>query len=205
MTKTIAAIFFFLAFAYRAVAAPQAAQPVQPGPQDLTKLIQALKSKDFGTRMDAAERLAKMGDRAAKAIPALIEMLSDTEKFYFDGIVDGKMTGGSRSGGDAASDALAAIGKPSIGPLVAALEAHKNALIRWGAAVTLGKINDPASVDPLIKALSDKDKSVKGAAVWALGRLKDRRAVAPLKALLDKETDSYIRQAAEDAIQSILK
>jgi HEAT repeat protein len=141
-------------------------------PDDVQKLIQALQSKDLGTRMAAAKDLGAMAGRAEPAVPFLIRMLGDTEKFYFDGFIEGRMTGGSRSGGDEAAEALVRIGEPSLQPLIAALDTQADPLVRWGAAGALGKINDGRSVEPLIRALADKDESVARAAAWSLGHMK---------------------------------
>jgi len=69
------------------------------------------------------------------------------------------------------------------------------------AARKLGEIGSPA-VQSLIRALSDPDEWVRGAAAWALGEIKDKRAVEPLRKLLN-DPSSAVRQAAREAMGKI--
>jgi len=56
------------------------------------------------------------------------------------------------------------------------------------------------AVEPLIEALK-KDKEVRKAAAWALGEIGDARAVEPLIEALKK--DKEVREAAAEALNSI--
>jgi HEAT repeat protein len=57
-------------------------------------------------------------------------------------------------------------------------------------------------VDTLIQKLKDKDLSVRCAAAWALGKIKDTRAVKPLIAVL-KDNVSNVRWSAVVALREI--
>jgi HEAT repeat protein len=71
------------------------------------------------------------------------------------------------------------------------------------AAVYLGELKDPNTVDPLIKALDDKNSVfVRYSAAWALGELKDPKAVGPLIKLLEDD-DSLIRTGSAEALGKI--
>ena len=72
--------------------------------------------------------------------------------------------------------------------------------VRTQAALLLGKLGDPAGVDPLIKALGDDSKTVRAMAAQSLGKLGGDRAITALKALLPREPDSFARGQIEKAL-----
>ena len=59
----------------------------------------------------------------------------------------------------------------------------------------LGKIGGPA-VEPLIRALQDKNSRVRIGAAWALGKTKDRRAVGPLIRHLEDKSNVVRAESA---------
>jgi HEAT repeat protein len=72
---------------------------------------------------------------------------------------------------------------------------------RWKAAESLGRMRDPAAVDPLIDTLWDDDSRVRLKAAWALGRIGDPRALRPLQRLYRMENEwaqEIIGQALEE-------
>src|SRR5512136_294879 len=72
---------------------------------------------------------------------------------------------------------------------------------RWKAAESLGRMEDPAAVDPLIDTLWDDDARVRLKAAWALGRIGDPRALRPLQRLYRIENEwaqEIIGQALEE-------
>jgi HEAT repeat protein len=75
-----------------------------------------------------------------------------------------------------------------------------NYKVRVQAALVLGKLGDARAVQPLIKALADQNKTVRGIAAQALGQLGDSSAVDPLRALLRRESESFVRGQAERAV-----
>jgi HEAT repeat protein len=54
------------------------------------------------------------------------------------------------------------------------------------AALTLGRLNDPRAVNPLLEVfVRSRDPELHEAAIWALGELRDVRAVPTLIQILD--------------------
>ncbi|HBU48977.1 MAG TPA: hypothetical protein DEB46_11770 [Myxococcales bacterium] len=70
---------------------------------------------------------------------------------------------------------------------------------RITAAETLGRIGDKRAVDPLIRALDDKD--VQWAAIEALSMIKDKRAITPIARFLNHEADE-VRMATVEALSA---
>lgn len=113
--------------------------------------------------------------------------------------------------------------------LIKALQYEKDWEVRWGAALALGRIKDKSATQDLIRALGDKDKHVRMAAIralanigsadvekiapflnddyefvrceaaWALGRTGDKRALGPLSRALSDE-DIFVRRGAAWAL-----
>jgi HEAT repeat protein len=71
--------------------------------------------------------------------------------------------------------------------------------VRWWAAEALGRLGDPAAVEPLLAALSDEASVVRAWAARALGQLGDLQAFEPLLATLSDE-DSFVRTWAAEAL-----
>lgn len=74
--------------------------------------------------------------------------------------------------------------KPAISELIRLLPTELNKVIRNNMARALGKIADPQAVNVLSEALFDEDYYVKLSSAWALGQIKDNRAVQPLLRLI---------------------
>lgn len=72
--------------------------------------------------------------------------------------------------------------------------------VRTQAALLLGKLGDPAGVEPLIKSLGDDNKTVRAMAVQSLGKLGGEKAAAALKGLLPREQDAFVRTQIEKAL-----
>jgi HEAT repeats len=75
--------------------------------------------------------------------------------------------------------------------------------VRTQAALLLGKLGDKAGVEPLIKALTDDNKTVRAMAAQSLGKLGGDNAALALKALLEREKDSFVRTQTEKALASL--
>jgi hypothetical protein len=72
--------------------------------------------------------------------------------------------------------------------------------VRTQAALLLGKLGDPAGVEPLIKSLGDDNKTVRAMAVQSLSKLGGDKALAALKGLLVHEPDTFVRTQIEKAL-----
>jgi HEAT repeat protein len=130
---------------------------------------------------------------------------------------------------DRVIQALVEIGKPAVQPLILALNDDKSN-VREAAAETLGRIEDPVSVEPLIqrlqdedigirivignaltkigkpavpalvRMLTDKNADVRKTAAETLGRMKDAESIESLVRLL-KDDDFGVRCAAEHSLR----
>lgn len=177
-------------------------------------LIGALRHHDDDVRWKAAIALGEIGD--PRAIEPLITLLCDEDRF-----VKGR-----------AAHALGLFGEAAVDPLIRALR-EGDGNLRWGAAIALGKIQNPRAVEPLIRALADKYENVRaesaaalaaigkpalepllqflkfsdGAArlevVTALGELQDTGAIQPLIQMLEN-ADEEERKVIADALDAIL-
>ena len=99
--------------------------------------------------------------------------------------------------------AHAAAPKAKIDELCKAVVEDSNYKVRVQAAIVLGKLADPGSVDCLAKALGDANKTVRGIAAQALGQIGDARAADPLRGLLQSEADPFVKSQAEKALAAL--
>jgi HEAT repeat protein len=90
-----------------------------------------------------------------------------------------------------------------VGDLCKAVVEDPNYKIRVQAALVLGKLNDPSAVPALVRALGDANGTVRGIAAQALGQLGDAAAADPLRELLRRERDGFVRSQAEKAIAAL--
>ena len=123
-------------------------------------LVAALEDQDDGVRAAAAAGLGKLAD--PRAVEPLIAALQR----------------GGESVRSAAARALGQIGDPRAVEPLAAVRGE-----RWWAVTALGQIGAPA-LDPLIAALRDDDRRVRGIAADALGAIGDTRAIPALASAL---------------------
>ena len=174
--------------------------------EDIDGLVEALGSNDGLTRQRAALALGDIG--GVKAAEPLIRALGDPLTAVRE----------------AAADSLALLGNPAVGPLVELIEhpeASENYeepeaaegtmkvtgsggrrwevetrrdLRRVYAAAILGEIADPAAVEPLVRALHDRNDDLRCQASGALAKF-GRRAVEPLAAML-ADPDPEVRIVA---------
>lgn len=142
-------------------------------PRAVEALIAVLRDPVSNVRREAAASLGEMKD--PRAADALIVAFKDS-----DVNVRGK-----------AAEAVVSIGAPAVEPLLAALT-ESDANVRACAAITLGEIKDPRSVDALIATLKDADAKVRGWAAVSLGAITDHRALESLMAAL-KDANAGVR------------
>ena len=84
--------------------------------------------------------------------------------------------------------------------LTKALIEDPNYKVRVQAALVLGRLGDHSTVPSLIKALADPNKTVRAIAAQALGQLADHDAADPLRELLKREGDPFVRSQTEKAL-----
>ena len=151
--------------------------------KDVPGLVKSLGHTDIDVQYMAVEALGDLQDPAA--ISPLIHMLSEDQY----SAVRWK-----------SAEALAKIGKDSVGPLIVLLR-HPDEDVRWKAAIALGEIGDVRAIDPLIGLLGDQDHYVKGRVAVALGMI-GQPAVPPLIRAL-REGDGSLRWGAAIALGRI--
>lgn len=157
----------------------------QLGSQATPSLVEYLNRQDVhvSVRVLVAKTLGAI--RATNATDDLIEALQ-TEGH---GLVEG-----------AAARALGEIGdRRATSALIHLLTARGT--MSEAASEALGKLNDPQAIPALMAALSHDWLGTRVQAARSLGKLKDRRALAPLKKVLGNfEADFALRQAAAEAL-----
>ena len=93
--------------------------------------------------------------------------------------------------------------KAAVAALVPLVTGDSDASVRRSAAAMLAKLPDAASVDALVKGLSDGDDNVRGIAASALGKIKDTRAVEPLLSVLKGDPKPMVRLQSALALAKI--
>lgn len=168
----------------------------QETPARVREQIERLYSFDPVERWNAAMELGRMGEAAAGAVPSLIELLNDSGRLAVRS-AEGQSSPSSVA--EAAVLALVSIGDAAVEPLIASLDSRDPG-VRTMAADGLGRIEDPRTIEPLIKVLqSDEDALVQAAAVDALRKKKDPRVLEAL--LLAEENENWVvRSLAKRAV-----
>jgi len=94
-------------------------------------------------------------------------------------------------------------GDTALASFLVALQ-HPDHRVRWHGVRGLGRLRDPRSLGPLVRALKDDRWEVRERAALALGQLGDLQAVPALAAAWeDKAEDSDVREAAGKALLDI--
>lgn len=156
--------------------------------KDIEKLIEDMISSPNSPRgATVADELVKIG---ASAVESLIFTLERRDNFkYRDINVKIKVI-----------EILGIIRDTrAIGPLIDILKLENNPNIRGEAAGALVRIGAP-TVEPLIAALKDENKNVRYEIAWALGEIRDQRAMKPLITILQKDKDADVRRTAAWAV-----
>jgi HEAT repeat protein len=93
--------------------------------------------------------------------------------------------------------------KAAVAALLPLVSSDKDASVRRAAIAVLARLPDAASVDTLIKGLSDDTDSVRGVSATALGNIKDNRAVDPLLSILKDDPQPMVRLQSALALAKI--
>lgn len=162
--------------------------PPPPQEEPVEPWIEALKGANEERRLEAAQKLARMGPRAAPAVPALTEALND--KFTRIRLQ--------------AAEALASVGPEAKSAVPALIERtgdkEKDAKVRDQAVVALARI-DPQSPEVLAalgKAFRDRDAVVRQHAEEGL--LAARKAAVKILMEAMKDPDTKVRERAVAAL-----
>ncbi len=178
-----------------------------------------VKEVDAGTLDGYAEAVRRLGGPAAAArdLSLFLRLPGQSDEFRFHAI---EMLGhcGSRTVPRliellashppqerwAAASALAEIGPEAAPAVPALLKLLRDRGAAWRArsraARALGKIKDPAAVEPLLAMLRDPQGQVRYGSARALGMIGDKRAFEPLVETLKNDKDSRVRRGAADAL-----
>ncbi|MBL8924356.1 MAG: HEAT repeat domain-containing protein [Myxococcaceae bacterium] len=164
---------------YRSVAA------LEPGPQVVTALLEALFDDSWRVRRLAADKLAASSVGDALVGP-LLEVLSRR---------------GQTGARNAAATALAHLGPAAVQPLVTLLR-HVDPDQRKFAADILGELGRQEASASLVHALHDPDPNVRVSAAEALGKTGGAQARQALEALLG-EPDALLQVGALEALTTL--
>jgi len=172
---------FYAAGALGRIKAPQAVEP----------LVRALRDPEWPVRTQAAGALREMKDPriAALLAEALTARGADTAQITW-------ILRGLRAG--------------AVTKRILALLKAPDANVRARAVKALGTLThrgdvDASCVDALIAALADESAAVRAAAVEVLVTVGDRRALAPIRKLAQREKDASVLKAARAAVERLSK
>lgn len=104
---------------------------------------------------------------------------------------------------------VATVHADNVDQLIKDLKTGSDYKVRLSAVLALAKVGDKRAIDPLIGALADSDKTVRGASAVALGKLLDAttpdatrtRAAKALDTLIARETNASVKKQAENTRQ----
>ncbi|MBD3240860.1 MAG: hypothetical protein GF331_09765 [Chitinivibrionales bacterium] len=164
---------------------------------ELRPLVEQLGSRDALQQAVAAMRIATIGPAAAPAAPYLIRNLRNAKRVRLS-----KSRDNEKTVGQAAAEALVAIGEPSVGGLVRALE-HSEPAMRRQAAWALGELKNAAAIVPLMDAITDPEDPVRASVVEALGKIRDPRSIPVLVTTMNQDESPLVRSAAESALRKV--
>ena len=165
---------------------------------DVAAFVQRLKSDDAVGRAEAAAGLGRLGPEALPALPALLELHSNSTSLWRS---EGATLVHTSVRGEALG-AIERIGSKAVPELIRVVDdLGRDDKLRAFAAVALGGIKDKRGVPPLIASLSDVSHEVVAEGAAALGQIGDSRAVEPLIPLLTHKDQSVAAIAAKSLAQ----
>jgi HEAT repeat protein len=176
--RSVAPLIAALADSYPYILEPVEAALINIGDPAFEPLIEALKNQDLNIRCEAATILGRINNPIA--IEPIIATLKDSRMEYCISYV------------------LSQMGAPAVEPLIEALK-DENMDVRSSAAFTLGEMNDPRAVGPLIASLEDKGYE-RMSAVSALGKIEDPQAIRAVYLALK---DEGLYESAKNALLKV--
>lgn len=90
----------------------------------------------------------------------------------------------------------------NVDALIRDLRTGSDYKVRLSAVLALAKLGDPRAIDPLIGALSDGDKTVRGAAAVTLGKLVDASTPAATRTKLVDALDKLIKRESNASVKT---
>ena len=182
------------------------------GPQEVGKLISALKEKDWQMQLNVATRLIMMGKPAVDGLiralrnedpeiqAAAAGILGEMRETAVEPLMDA-LDDSDRFVRIVAAQNLGKIGnKRAIEALIGALHRETDPEVRTAVAEGLGYMGSRQAIEPLTLALQDRDERVQVAAARSLGYIGDLRALEPLIHAL-RDVDDRVRHAALEALK----
>ena len=169
--------------------------------EDLHGWMEGLRTPDERAREPAALAMARLGDK--RSVGALAELIGDkrqpgsvrAEAARLAGTLEGYGAGSAlRSSLAAAGSPCEAVCAESALALGELTDQHAIATLirllddpryRRRAAVMLGRLRDPRSIDGLLETIADPDVELRRKAIHYLGFVGDGQAIAPLEARMD--------------------
>ncbi len=148
--------------------------------QNVATLYANSKTDDPRIRRYLGMVLGTLGDR--RATPLLLDGLNDRD-------VDNRIY---------ALMALGELRDPAAVPRIARAVSDDDKDVRATAYYTLGAIGDAGAVPVLVNGLQEESPDVRWNAAIALGRLGDKRALGPLREILDRSRLNRVATMRED-------
>lgn len=176
---------FLLLLAPSLFLVPPAGAAAPPGEAEIARQIARLEAGNFIDRVQAGQRLARLG---APAVPALLQLL-------------GRPPGGARF---SAVLVLGQIGDRRAGPALHDLfrDQANPSRERSAAALALGRLEYAPAGPALIEALDEDSTGIQSVSALALGMIGDDGAVPRLARLARSESEQVSR-SAQRALESI--
>jgi HEAT repeat protein len=164
--------------------------------ENVKKLIEKLRSPFAFQRMRAALVLSHAGSDVTPAIPWLVRLLSDTSSFdpklEKDSVIT-RYLQAPASINRIAAKTLIRIGKPTIKPLVNALD-NENESIRLQVIDIISAIAPGMALKPLVQTLRDTSMAIREKTVEALATTQDAQALLPYL----KDKNAEVRKGVVD-------
>jgi HEAT repeat protein len=188
----------------------------QDVPAEVRAAIQGLYASDPLAQVEAADKLAEMGERAIPAVPFLVSMLRQRPAARYDWEDYGEWYGADEweewedwyewdwaptNPRTAAREALEQLGAVAV-PKLAEVMRDRKFSGRGRAAQALGRIGTLDAIGALLAGLGDGDPLVRVQAITALQQHNEPRVVVAVAKLL-KDPDPRVAAAAAGALGSL--
>jgi HEAT repeat protein len=161
----------------------------RPVPKDLAERLQ---NGSVPQRREAAERLLKLGPRAAGFATLLLDALADEDETVRECVT-------------ACLEDCGPPPKAEVAALPARLAAAQGDHAYWTITL-LARSGDPSAVEPIADVLADaaRETAVRERAAWALGELgENAKSASQILSDVAAESDGRLKRLAERALKKI--